>query len=196
VSGRPGFSALTQADRERAVATLVSAFLDDPMERWMYPDLAHYMADFPKLIAAFGGAALDLGTAWGLDDCAAVAFWFAPGTQPDGEAIVDVLTETVVPKVQADMFEVLKQMDAAHPREPHWYLPWFGVDPAVQGSGLGSRLMTHCLEVVDASGLPAYVETPNPRTISFYSRHGFEPAGVARAGDFPPMTLMQRPPVL
>ena len=90
------------------------------------------------------------------------------------------------------MFDVLGQMDTAHPSYPHWYLPWFAVDTALQGRGLGSQLMKPCLQIVDASHLPAYLETPNPRTIPFYERHDFEVTGEAQAGACPPMTFMLR----
>lgn len=83
-------------------------------------------------------------------------------------------------------------MDAAHPAYPHWYLPWFGVDAALQGRGFGGQLMKSCLHVVDADHLPAYLETPNPRSISFYERHGFEVTGEAQAGACQPVTFMLR----
>jgi GNAT superfamily N-acetyltransferase len=68
---------------------------------------------------------------------------------------------------------VLDQMDAAHPKYPHWYLPWLGVERTRQGTGLGGELLKQCLAVVDADHLPAFLETPNPRTIHFYESHGF-----------------------
>lgn len=83
-------------------------------------------------------------------------------------------------------------MDAVHPTYPHWYLPWFGVDSALQGRGLGSQLMNACLGVVDRSHLSSNLETPNPRNISFYERHGFEVIGAAQAGACPPLGLMLR----
>jgi GNAT superfamily N-acetyltransferase len=193
MTDEPAFSVLGDDDRERAVATVVSAFADDPVERWLYPEESQYMAHFPAFVTAFGGSAIDRGTAWRLGECAAVAFWFGPGSEPDGEAIATVLAETVAADLHADMFAVLGQMDAAHPRDPHWYLPWFGVDRALQGSGLGGRLLKYCLQIVDRSGLPAYLETPNPRTLAFYGRHGFKVAGVAQAGSCPPLTFMVRP---
>jgi len=52
--------------------------------------------------------------------------------------------------------------------------------------------MEHCLEIVDASHVPAYLETPNPRTLTFYDRHGFEVTGAAQAGKCPPITFMVR----
>ena len=55
-------------------------------------------------------------------------------------------------------------------------------DAALQGRGLGGQLMEHCLRIVDASHRPAYLEAPNPHTIPFCERHGFEVVGVAQAG--------------
>jgi ribosomal protein S18 acetylase RimI-like enzyme len=187
------FSPVGEAEQPKALATLLSAFREDPVERWLYPETRQYLTHFPRFLAAFGGRAFDAQTVWRLGEFSAVALWLPPGVEPDGEAIVGVLTESVSLELHPDMFSVLNQMGAAHPTYPHWYLPWFGVDAALQGGGLGSRLMVRCLEVVDASHLPAYLETPNPRTVSFYERHGFEATGVAQAGSCPPLTFMLRP---
>src|SRR5262249_21392664 len=84
------------------------------------------------------------------------------------------------------------ERETAPPGSPHWSLPCFAVDIALQGKRLGSQLMEPCLQIVDASPLPAYLETPNPRTISFYERHGFEVTGDAQAGTCPPVTFMLR----
>jgi hypothetical protein len=111
------------AERDQAVATLVSAFIDDPVERWLYPELSQYLTHFPAFVAAFGGKAVEQGTAWRLGEHAAVALWFAPGTEPDGGAVATVLADSVATTLHSDMFAVLEQMDAAHPRHPHWYLP-------------------------------------------------------------------------
>jgi len=190
--GFRSFSLVPDNEKTKAFDTLVSAFTDDPFERWMYPDLPDYLTHFPKFLAAFGGNAFAEQTVWTLDDFAAVALWLPPGKEPDGDAIVAVLTESLPAEQHADTFALLDEMDGAHPKYPLWYLPWFGVDAASQGRGLGSELMTHCLKVVDASHLPAYLESPNPRNVSFYERHGFLVAGVAQVGACPPVTFMQR----
>jgi hypothetical protein len=39
-----------------------------------------------------------------------------------------------------------------------------------RGTGLGRELLRQCLAIVDSDPLPAFLETPNPRTISFYQR--------------------------
>jgi GNAT superfamily N-acetyltransferase len=179
-------------ERDRVFATLVLAFAADPVERWLYPDAQQYLTCFPEFLEAFGSKAFDEHTVWALNDLSAVALWMPPGVDPDGEAIAKVLSETVSADKHADTFAVLEQMDPAHPKYPHWYLPWFGVDVRLQGKGVGSQLMRHCLRVVDASHLPAYLETPNPRTIPFYRRHGFEATGVAQSGECPTVTFMLR----
>jgi len=181
-------------DRARVYETLLSAFSHDPVERWLYPTLQSYREHFPRFLDAFGGRAFEAGTVWGLTDCSAVALWLPPGAEPDADAIVSVLRDSVAPDLHADTFTVLDLMEAAHPTYPHWYLPWLGVHERFQGGGHGARLLTAGLETVDAAGLPAYLETPNPRTVPFYRRHGFELAGVAQAGACPPISFMLRPP--
>jgi GNAT superfamily N-acetyltransferase len=186
------FASVPKSQKHLTYGTLVSAFTHDPVERWLYPKLPDYLTHFPRLLAAFGGRAFDEQTVWRLGECSAVALWLPPGAEPDGDAIITVLTETVSPDKHDDTFGVVEQMDAAHPAYPHWYLPWFGVDSVLQGRGLGGELLEHCLQIVDASHVPAYLETPNPRNLTFYERHGFEVTGAAQAGKCPPITFMLR----
>lgn len=188
------FSSVRGDEQARAFATLVSAFADDPVERWLYPERQQYLTHFPEFLGAFGGQAFEEHTVWSLGEFSAVALWLPPGAEPDGDTITTVLTESVAPDKHGDMFSILEQMGAAHPKYPHWYLPWFGVDAALQGRGLGGQLMKACLEVVDLSHLPTYLETPNPRTISFYERHGFEVTGETQVGACPPVVFMLRAP--
>ena len=171
-----------------AVATIVAALADDPVERWLYPEEADYLQSFPRFVIAFAGA----GMVSSVEDFAAVSMWLPPGAGPDGEAIAAVLADTVDPAKHEDTFAVAEQMDAAHPRFAHWYLPWLAVRPERQGAGLGAALLREGLERVDADGLPAYLETPNRRTIPLYERHGFAVTAVAQAGECPPVTCMLR----
>jgi GNAT superfamily N-acetyltransferase len=184
----------TEEERAKSYATLRSAFRADPVERWLYPDDEEYDEQFPQFLAAFGGGAFAHDTVWQLDDFGGVALWFPPETEPDGDAVVRVLMTTVHPSRHAATMMALEQMDAAHPRFPHWYLPWFGVDANLQGSGRGGRLMATCLRSVDETALPAYLETPNPRTIPFYERYGFRVTGSTLTEQCPAITFMLRQP--
>jgi ribosomal protein S18 acetylase RimI-like enzyme len=181
-----------ESEQDRAFDTLVVAFAADPVERWLYPEAHQYLTHFPAFLSAFGGRAFAEETVWRLGVFSGVALWLPPHAALDVDAIVAVLTGTIAPEKHEDTFAVLAQMDDAHPKDPHWYLPWFGVDTAVQGRGLGGELMKHCLRVVDEDHLPAYLDSPNPRNISFYERHGFVVTGEAQAGACPPVISMLR----
>jgi ribosomal protein S18 acetylase RimI-like enzyme len=178
--------------RERVIATVVSAFVSDPVERWLWHGAWEYLTHFPAFVAAFGAAAFEADEIWTLDEFAAVGLWIPPGAEPDEDRILTVLRDTVPVEQQADTFAVLEQMNRVHPTSAHWYLPWLAVDPSRQHAGLGSRLLARSLVHVDADRLPVYLETPNPRTVPFYERHGFEVVGTAQAGACPPITSKLR----
>jgi ribosomal protein S18 acetylase RimI-like enzyme len=183
---------MNEHERQQVVATVVAAFISDPVERWLWPEAWQYLNHFPRFVAAFGSAAFAADTVCALDDFAAVALWIPPGAAPDGDLIVAILRDTVAARQHADVFAVLEQMDRAHPRRRHWYLPWLAVDPSRQQAGLGSRMLVRGLARVDADHLPAYLETPNPRTVPLYERHGFDVVSISQAGECPPITSMVR----
>lgn len=188
------FSVLRDGEEQTAIDVLVTAFTADPVIRWFYPDATSYLTHFPAFLRAFGGKAFTSRTVWQLGDFGAVALWFPPRVEPDGDAVVAEIERSVAADLHADLFAVLEQMDSAHPTFPHWYLPWFGVDGARQGKGLGGELMRNCLGLVDQDHLPTYLESPNPRNLPFYERHGFEVTGVSQAGACPPVYSMLRAP--
>lgn len=190
-----GASSIAQVeigDRDRAISVIVSAFTEDPVERWLFPDPVQYRTHFAAFVAAFAGDAIHQQTAWTVGDFNAAALWLAPGAAVDEQAIVAALADGVAPEQHEETFSVLEQMDRAHPAFEHWYLPWLGVVLDAQGSGLGGRLLEHGLAIVDRDHLPVYLETPNPRTVSFYERHGFVVSAESQAGRCPPVISMLR----
>jgi ribosomal protein S18 acetylase RimI-like enzyme len=122
------------------------------------------------------------------------ALWLPPGVHPDSERMMALIDAHVPSGRLGDMTRVLEQMEAIHPSEPCWYLPMIGVDPACQGRGYGSALLRHALERCDRDGLPAYLESSNPRNVPLYERHGFEVIGSIQAGSSPALTPMLRRP--
>lgn len=72
-----------KTEQARAIATLVSAFIADPVERWLFPEPVAYLRHFAAFVAAFGGEAFETQTVWRLKGFAAVAMWIPPGAKPD-----------------------------------------------------------------------------------------------------------------
>ena len=183
------------ADRQRAVACLTLAFAADPVMRWGWPDPHRYAAYWPGFAEGFGGGAFDHGTAYGVEDCRAVALWMRHGVEPDEQAVMDVMGESMADQIVQDVSGLLEQMGELHPTVDHWYLPLIGVDLVAQGRGLGSALLGHTLATCDSDGLPAYLEATNPRNRDLYARHGFSVVGIVQAGSSPPIWAMLREPV-
>jgi GNAT superfamily N-acetyltransferase len=176
------------------LGVLTLAFAADPPTRWLFPEPEQYLRHFPTFARALGGAALPRQTALTTSDCAAVALWLAPDAEPDEEALARLIEDGVAPQRRADMADVVEEMVGYHPQEPHWYLPLIGVEPAWQGRGLGAALLRAALAGCDAEGLPAYLESTNPRNRPLYERHGFEAVGEIRIGTCPTIVPMLRRP--
>jgi ribosomal protein S18 acetylase RimI-like enzyme len=181
-------------DEDRAIATITMAFSSDPITRWVFRDANLYLTYWPRVVKAFGGAALETGTADSVDDYGGVALWLPPGVGSD-EAMMGVLiAEAVAADDQQEVDDFMEQMGEFHPTESHWYLPLIGVDVTQQGRGYGSALLGHGLQRCDRDRLPAYLEATSPLNKALYERHGFEEAGVIQAGSSPPMWPMRRAP--
>lgn len=190
--GSPTVKIVPPADRGTAIDTVVLAFASDPMARWSWPRAQQYLAAMPRLVSAFGGRAFENASAYCTGAYAGVALWLPPGVRPDEELLGEIVETTISASIGQDAGAVFEQMAKFHPTEPHWYLPLIGVDPAHQGKGLGDALMTHALQRCDRDHLPAYLESSNPRNITLYRRHGFEPLGTIQAGSSPPVVPMLR----
>jgi ribosomal protein S18 acetylase RimI-like enzyme len=56
----------------------------------------------------------------------------------------------------------------------HYYIMTVGVLPERQGMGVGKKLMTKALEMVDAHNMPCFLETQNQNNVPMYQKFGFE----------------------
>jgi ribosomal protein S18 acetylase RimI-like enzyme len=188
----PTARTMTADDEDPAVDTIMLAFAADPVTRWTWPHSHQYRGVMPRFVRAFGGRAFAQGSAYCTDGYAGAALWLPPETHPDEQAMEAIVDSTVSPALREAVVATFEQMSKYHPREPHWYLPLMGVDPAYQGRGHGDVLMSYALERCDRDRAPAYLESTNPRNISLYRRHGFEPLGAIQAGSSPILVPMLR----
>lgn len=61
-----------------------------------------------------------------------------------------------------------------HLREPHFYLFVLGVDPALQGRGLGKALLHRLNARADEKSLPCFLETDRETSVVLYRSVGYE----------------------
>ena len=176
------------------IGSLVLAFNNDPIVRWMYPLAQQYLNYFPDFLTAFGKNAFDSQTVYYSDNYAGAAFWFPPHVEPNGDLIIETIQKTISVKLQTEVFSLLEQMSELHPSEPHWYLGVLGVDPTRQKQGYGSKLIQDVLDLCDRAELPAYLESSNPINLAFYEKHGFKVIGEIKTNTSPTMSAMIRYP--
>jgi ribosomal protein S18 acetylase RimI-like enzyme len=190
----PIIKTVAASDEAPAIAVVVLAFSADPAARWTWPDPHQYLVHFPSFVKALGGKAFNHGSAYCVDGYAGAALWLPPEVHPDEAALTTLLQRTGSASMQKDLSGVFEQMGRYHPEEPHWYLPFIGIDPSRQGKGHGSALMEHALIPCDRDRTLAYLESSNPKNIPLYERHGFELLGTIQVGASPPIFPMLRKP--
>ncbi len=176
------------------IQTITLGFSADPIARWIWPEAQTYLDVMPRFAIAFAGGGFDHSSVYRTDCGHAAAMWLPPGVHSDDEAIDAIFEESVATERMEEIGSFFAQMDQFHPHEACWYLPLIAADPSQTGRGLGAALMKHALQLCDEQGLPAYLESSNPRNISLYERHGFEVMGKIETPSSPLMTPMIRAP--
>lgn len=129
----------------------------------------------------------------------ASASWLRPGDAPrprlrETGLALRVVRMLISGRNRVKALGLLYAMGKKHPKEPHWYLGLIGVDPAFQGKGLGTALISYRLQQCDESHMPAYLETQKPENVPYYERFGFRVLEEIRHEGCPSLWIMWRDP--
>jgi len=177
----PGAVKLAGVDDAGAIGAILGAgFEDDPVLSWVFR-APHTREKLQAMFTFLVRERFIPPATTYLVDGAAIA-WLPPDRElGSGDEGMGVRFAEAMVLATADDFARLAEMGeatrAAHPTETHWYLAAIATLPERRAQGLGTTLLRHTLAPVDASGIPAYLESSNPRNITLYERHGFEVAG-------------------
>jgi len=184
-------------EKAAVVDVLAEGFGDDPFMAWIFPDEAKR----PEALARWFLHWVD---AYGADartfligEGEAAALWVVPRPQRLDDA-THAATVAHIRAFNGDRTRhVLNGLAplSNHPPRPYWYLNAIAASAGQAGRGLGARLLAPMLARADEEGLPVYLESSNPRNLTFYRRHGFEAWGEAirMPDDGPSVQPMWRP---
>ncbi len=176
---------------------MAEAFRFDPMQVWLFPNEGHRTARLRRVyeldvIHRLNGTAAPV-----LIGGSGIGFWHPPGT--------DRLTRSTALRVAPGYLsvaahhpirarQVLRQVLARRPTEPHWYLSHLAVDVGRQRAGIGRRLLDFGIQRAAGDGVGVYLETANPTNLAFYDSAGFRQVGIVRVPEAPPVWLLWLPP--
>ena len=68
----------------------------------------------------------------------------------------------------------LNDWERRDPDRPHAHFGPFGVEPELQGQGIGSLVLREYTRRLDEAGEHSYLETEKPQNVALYQRFGFE----------------------
>jgi ribosomal protein S18 acetylase RimI-like enzyme len=198
-------SAITSLQRgsiDRAAVTLERAFSPDPLFTWVFPDPATRPAALQRFIRAPLEYGLRYGRVTTSHEAKAACVWLPPGP---GMTIPRMIRSGMLGVPFRTGFgpfvkfmtanETMDKIHKARVPEPHWYLVVVGVDPELQGQGVGSAIVREGLALADRESKPCYLETSERRNLAFYKRLGFvvlEEATLGKGG--PKAWAMRREP--
>ncbi len=166
---------------EEAARALASAFQDDPLQSYTFPDPEERRRRSPahfEALLRFGRLAGQVMA--GEAEASGAAVLIPPAAAFTAEMMeasgLTRLPETVGADAAARFSVAIDFAEAQHHRlipEPHWYVMVLGVAPAFRGLGYGRALLQPMFDRASADGVPCYLETAQPANVRFYEHLGF-----------------------
>jgi len=181
-AAEPSVGVLPSGLEWAAAGALAASHADYPSFRRVFPNPARRGRALRPFFAATVRDAMRFGVVRAAltgSKVLTVAVWLPPGAFPWTARRKLTAMPYLLRVLAADPRHFSKftrygaNVERAHPTHRHSYLVLAGVHPEAQRQGLGSRLMRNELELADANGIPAYLETADPANVAYYQRFGF-----------------------
>ncbi len=176
---------LTENDAEEAGAVIARAFAEEPVHCYALPDVtpderAARLALSFAIAVRYG---CRYGEAWAVGrDASRIegAGWWIP--MPEAEITDERIAELLTEPPPADLLAIAERVleaelavDAVLARvlpQHHRHLQQLGVEPALQGQGLGRTLLAAILADAVAARVPLCLWTATPANLPFYRAAG------------------------
>lgn len=178
-------------------AVMAEAFSHDPLQEWLFPNERRRTARLRRayeLDVRFRLNGTAIPFVCGL---AGIGFWHPPGEGALRRSTTLRIAPAYLSVARHHPWrarQMLSQVLARRPPEPHWYLSHLAVASGHQRTGIGKRLLGVGIDRARADGVGVYLETSNPVNLAFYDAAGFVQVGVVRVEGVPPVWLLWRSP--
>ena len=185
-------------DIAQLAGVLARAFADDPMVRWFALQDARREERARRLFEWYLRDAVPHGITMTTPSRDGVAIWCPPDRWCMPLWRQAILLPTILRITGAanapSRIAGVDLLARKHPRRPHYYLAVVGVEPELQGQGIGSTLLRPVLDLCDRTGAPAYLENTKEANLPLYERLGFRVTEEITMPRGPRQWLMWREP--
>jgi GNAT superfamily N-acetyltransferase len=151
------------------------AFVDEPMLVWPMGENGDRVERFTSAFSVALEHLLGLGLVWEAGDAHGAALWFGPEhAEPWAEhAWNDPRIADLTDDGGHRYDEFWDWVESRTPRGNLWLLDSIGVEPTLQGRGIGTALIAAGLARARTDGVGAFLSTGTARNVSTYGRSGF-----------------------
>ena len=172
---------LKSSEINRASEILARAFNEDPMFRYLMPEVEQARVKTLKWFLQMGLRNCQKHNhIYTTSDLQGVAAWIPPGKSEMNIWQTVSMLFALFRKFGWrrlgrcwSLFSTLIERENYEMTESYWTLSLLGVAPTHQRQGIGSLLLQPVLEQADREGLPCYLATFTEQAIAFYQKHGF-----------------------
>jgi len=187
-------------DTAEIACVLAEAMGDQPVARWIMPVAETRRRIAPGYFEIYAEHAIKYGEVYATVDAtdgklSGLALWFPFTSLIPSPSDYDQRLKEAVGAAYDRAVELDAALEAHHPMDAHHYLAFLAVRPDRQNHGIGSALLNRHHARLDAAGIPAYLESNEPRNRELYLRHGYVVRSEIRLPDGPPVWPMWRSPM-
>ncbi len=174
--------ALAEKKIKAASESLSKAFMNDPLQIYVFPDEEVRRQKSPAHFEGILRYGHMFGEVYATQNLEGAVVWLPPGNtditpEKAEKGGLDNLPPLLGEAATARFFSVMNFLDPFHKSdvtELHWYTMVIGVVPDFCGLGYGRALMLHIMEKAQKDHTNIYLETVQPSNIHFYTKLGFK----------------------
>jgi GNAT superfamily N-acetyltransferase len=174
----PNLRKATVGDVPRLAHALARAFYDDPVFKWLVPNDAERIRRSARGFAFYlCKVYLPHEECYMTADGTGGAMWVPPDKwrlSPFAQLRLAPGMVVALGRRLPQTLRAVNTIESKHPHQAHYYLAFVGLEPELQGKGIGTALLRPILDRCDRDRIPAYLEASAPRNRAYYLRHGFE----------------------
>jgi ribosomal protein S18 acetylase RimI-like enzyme len=165
---------------EAAGRLLAGAFMDDPLQNYVFPDPKERAQRSAAQFATLVRHDVLVGEVLATADMTGVSAWMPPGkvvTFEDasraGFPQLPVLMGKAAFERLGGVLDYLSDVHQKGMPAEHWYLSIIGVRPDQRGRGQGEALLAPIMRRAAMAGVPICLDTAQPKVRALYERLGF-----------------------